>query len=913
MTRIIILDGNSLVNRAFYALPPLTNAEGLPTNAVHGFLTMLFKLQKEQKPDYWVVVFDKSKPTVRIEQYADYKAQRKETPETLRPQFAYLKEILQVMSVPILELAGYEADDIIATVADKAVEQGIEVGVYTGDRDALQLISPRTRVFLTIKGITEVQCYDEEKLKEKYGLKPEQIVDLKGLMGDASDNIPGIPGVGEKTALKLLYEYGSVEKVLEHKDEVSAPKLKNLLNEYEEQALLSKRLAAMIHDVPVEFSLAQLLWRQPERAACLKILHRYGLHTVARLFEQNLDAIVNNESLGSGQNTNNKESKAAKAEIARMNQEKAERLETRAYEASSLGNFVKLEDIPEERELDGEDWLKLMNLWQDRQATLAVSYRYDGSSVHQGKWTEMGVCDQEALYLLRRDKQAAPVLEKWYEILADDRVRKIIADSKTLYSLLLNEEKDLSGLDLDLSLAAYLLNPNQSGYSAADLLREYSSSLFALSPAQEAYLLRKTAAETIEKLAKEDLDKLLHEIEEPLSKVLADMEKAGIAVDQGLLAEFGHELDKKLAQLEDEIGLLAGSRFNINSPQQLGKVLFEDLGLPPMKKTKTGYSTDAETLEELRSEHPVIDKVLEYRQLGKLNSTYVKGLLQQLQDGKIHTTFQQTVTATGRLSSTEPNLQNIPIRLEEGRKLRKVFTPSKKDWLLLSADYSQIELRILAHYSRDPILCESFLVGEDVHSRTASEVFEVSLDQVSVDMRRKAKAVNFGLMYGLTDFGLARDLSIPRKEAKYYITQYFERYSGVQRYLQDVVGSAKEKGEVRTLLNRLRRIPELYHPNRMTKQFGERIAKNTPIQGTAADIMKIAMIQVADLLKAYEADILLQVHDELLIQVSSQDLAVVAAKVKQTMETAYLISVPLVVDCKVGANWYDMSAYQFQD
>jgi DNA polymerase-1 len=545
---------------------------------------------------------------------------------------------------------------------------------------------------LTIKGITEVQLYDEEKLKEKYGLRPEQIIDLKGLMGDASDNIPGIPGVGEKTALKLLYEYGSVEKVLEHKEEVSGAKLKNLLNEYEEQALLSKRLAAMIHDVPVTFSLDQLLWCEPERAACLKILRRYGLHTVARLFEQNMDNRLYNtcnqpagmsreeskEPLGNPQSENNKASKAGKAEIARVNKEKAELLEARTYGASTCASSVKPEDIPEERELDGQDWLKLMNLWQDQQATLAISYRYDGGSVHQGIWTEMGICDQEAAYLFLRDKQAAPVLEKWYEILADDRVRKIIADSKTLYSLLLNEEKDLNGLDLDLSLAAYLLNPNLTGYSAADLLREYSSSLFALSPAQEAYLLRKTAAETVEKLAKEDLEKLLHEIEEPLSKVLAAMEKVGIAVDQSMLAEFGHEIDKKIAQLEEEISILAGSRFNINSPQQLGKILFEDLGLPPLKKTKTGYSTDAETLEELRSEHPIIDKVLEYRQLGKLNSTYVKGLLQQLQDGKIHTTFQQTVTATGRLSSTEPNLQNILSAWKRAENSEKFLPQPKK-------------------------------------------------------------------------------------------------------------------------------------------------------------------------------------------------------------------------------------------
>jgi DNA polymerase-1 len=902
MARIMILDGNSLVFRAFYALPPLTSAEGLPTNAVHGFLTMLFKLQKEQKPDYWVVVFDKTKPTVRIEQFAAYKAQRKETPDTLKPQFAYLKEILSVMSVPVLELAGYEADDIIATVADKAEKNGLEVSIYTGDRDALQLISPQTKIYLTVKGITEVQCYDEEKLKEKYGLRPEQIIDLKGLMGDASDNIPGIPGVGEKTALKLLHEYETVENVLENKDKVSGKKLKSLLHEYAEQALLSKKLATMIHDVPVDFCLDELLWCEPDRDACLKILHHYSLHTVARLFLQSLESRL--EILG----TNGLDRRQKEEETAA---EKKAGLRSESEEVTDDDDLAVI--AIKEKELDGASWLKKMDYWLENKTTLALSYRYEGSNVHQSRWTEMGVCDEEYTYTLNRAAHASAVLARWREVLADETVFKIVADSKTLYSLLLNEGWSLAGVDLDLSLAAYLLNSNKANYSAADLLREYATDLFALSPAHEAYLLRKLAGQYTENLAKEKLDRLLHEVEEPVSKVLAEMEKTGIAVDQEMLSEFGRELDIRIKDLEEEIYRLGGSSFNINSPQQLGKVLFEDLGLPPLKKTKTGYSTDAETLEELRSEHPLVEKILEYRQIVKLNSTYVKGLLGQLTEGKIHTTFQQTVTTTGRLSSTEPNLQNIPIRLEEGRKLRKVFKPTREGWLLLAADYSQIELRILAHYSRDPILCESFLVGEDVHSRTASEVFGVALAEVTSDMRRKAKAVNFGLMYGLTDFGLARDLAIPRKEAKFYISQYFARYSGVQRYLEDAVSKAKETGEVRTLLNRLRRVPELSHPNRMTRQFGERIAKNTPIQGTAADIMKIAMIKVAEELSGRQADILLQVHDELLIQVNPRELDTVALKVKECMEKAYPLSVPLVVDCKVGPNWYDMVKYTVGD
>jgi len=877
MAKIMLVDGNSLVFRAFYALPPLTSADGLPTNAVHGFLTMLIRLQKNMKPDYWAVIFDKSKPTVRIERFSEYKAQRKETPDTLKPQFSYLKEILKAMSVPVLELEGYEADDIIATVNDIAVQNGLEVSIFTGDRDALQLVSSNTNVYLTVKGITEVQCYDENKVFERYGLKPYQIIDLKGLMGDASDNIPGIPGIGEKTALKLLHEYGTVENVLANKSNIKGNKIRNLLQEYAEQAILSKQLATMIHNVPIDFTLEELKWREPDLARTFEVLNRYSLHTVARLFEKSLaEQSINSEP-------------------ARQDQ----------------GQLTMETDFSViEKELDGASWIEQMNSWQDNKTGLAISYRYEGSNVHWAKWTKMGIYDGKYVYSLNRDSQALVVLEKWSELLADDSILKIVADSKTLHTLLLNENKSLAGVDLDLSLAAYLLNPGRSSYGSMELLKEYVNDPLNLTVAQEAYLLKELAEKYAENLAEQNLEHLLYRIEQPLSLVLAEMEKTGIAVDQTLLVEYEQELENKILQLEKEIYELAGSKFNINSPQQLGKVLFEDLGLPPLKKTKTGYSTDAETLEELHSEHPIIEKILEYRLLVKLNSTYVKGILSQLVEGKIHTTYQQTVTATGRLSSVEPNLQNIPIRMEEGRKLRKIFKPTKEGWLLLAADYSQIELRILAHYSRDPLLCESFLRGEDVHRRTASEVFGVPMEQVTPEMRRKAKAVNFGLIYGLTDYGLGRDLSISRKEAKYYITKYFERYSGVQRYLEEAVQKAKETGEVRTLLNRLRRIPELNHSNRSIRQFGERVAKNTPIQGTAADIMKIAMLKVATNLKNEEADILLQVHDELLLQVAPDSLDRVAQIVVDSMENAYSLSVPLIVDCKVGKNWYEMEPYK---
>ncbi|NLG33570.1 MAG: DNA polymerase I, partial [Syntrophomonadaceae bacterium] len=583
MARMMILDGNSLVNRAFYALPPLTSAEGLPTNAVHGFLTMLFRLQKEQKPDYWAVVFDKSKPTVRINQFAEYKAQRKPTPDALRPQFAYLKEILEVMQVPILELEGYEADDIIAAAADKAGEKGIEVSIYTGDRDALQLINPGTKVYLTVKGISEVKCYDEERLAEEYGLKPEQIIDLKGLAGDASDNIPGVPGIGQKTALKLLHEYGTVENILKQKENIQGDKIKKLLAEYAEQALLSKKLAALIHDVPLEFSLDDLVRREPDLTKCKTVLHSYSLYKVAQLFEQSCASVKKDLSVQPADKPAGSEDHPALEVI-----------------------------VP-----DGSGWIGQMNAWQEEKAVLSLGYRYEGDCVHRGKWTEMGICDGKNTYLLERGNQPSAVLEKWYELLADDSVRKIVADSKTLRVLLLNEQKILNGVDVDLSLAAYLLNPSLSAYQANDLLREYGSGLLGFPAPREAELLRKIAPAYVERIAREKLEMLLYEVEEPLSRVLAVMENQGITVDKELLTRFGDELGEKIDRLEGEIYELAGSRFNLNSPQQLGKVLFEDLKLPPMKKNKTGYSTDAETLEELRPEHPVIDKLLQYRQLVK--------------------------------------------------------------------------------------------------------------------------------------------------------------------------------------------------------------------------------------------------------------------------------------------------------
>lgn len=871
MPRMVILDGNSLVYRAFYALPTLTTADGRPTNVLHGFLTMLFRLEQEQQPDYWVVAFDKTKATVRIEQYAGYKAQRKETPEGLRPQFDYLKDVLTELEVPMLELAGYEADDLIAVVAKQAEAQGMEVQVYTGDRDALQLISPKTNIFLTKKGISEVECYDEHALWERYQLRPYQIIDLKGLMGDSSDNIPGVPGIGEKTALKLLLEFETVEGVLANVDKVSGKKVQSNLKEFADQAILSKKLATMLTEVPLVFSLDDLVYRRSQMNKVLPVLLKYDLRNVTRLWQER----HKDDGEPIGESTD-----------------------------------VLVEDWPE-RKLTDEGWLAQLEQWQERKDPLTLACRYEGTGLQGGHWLEWGIAILGESFTLAREVVSAEVLKAWSELMGNDQVPKTVADSKTVALLLANEGTSLKGVVLDMSLASYLIQSSRPKFAPLDLVKEYVSNQAVFeNVAAEAAALAQVAPKFENEIHSLGLAHLLHEIEEPLSLILAQVERHGIAVDAEKLSSFGEGISITLKQLEHDIYVLAEETFNINSPKQLGTILFEKLGLPTAKKTKTGYSTDAETLEELRSAHPVVAKILDYRQLNKLMSTYVNGLLAQVKDGRIHTTFQQTVATTGRLSSTEPNLQNIPMRLEQGRQLRKVFHPTEPGWVLLSADYSQIELRILAHYSQDPLLCESFALRQDVHTRTAAEVFGISLEAVTPDMRRSAKAVNFGLVYGLTEFGLSRDLGIPRKESKFYIEQYFKRYSGVKRYLETVVAKAKQEGQVHTLLNRLRRIPELLSSNRVQRQFGERIAMNTPVQGTAADIMKLAMIKVAEGLKPYRAAMLLQVHDELLLQVAPEDLQSVARVLIDAMENAFPLSVPMTVECKVGPNWYDMQSFK---
>jgi DNA polymerase-1 len=905
---MLILDGNSLANRAFYALPVLTTPDGRPTNVLHGFMMMLLRLQAEQKPDYWLVAFDKTKAHVRIEQYEHYKAHRKETPEGLILQLDYLKEVLAGFSVPILELAGYEADDLIATVTKQAEEKGWEVIIYTGDRDALQLISPQTQILLTKKGISEVELYDEDRLWERYQLTPHQIIDLKGLMGDSSDNIPGVPGIGEKTALKLLWEFKNIENVLANRDKISGKKLPHSLEVYAEQAMLSKRLATMIIDTPVEFTLEECAYKQPQSTDVLGVLHKYSLRNVERLWRERYGG---NLAIQNSGGVNPTDSDANKPEIRSMEYQLLplsfganELFGSREDPAKGAVQFIS--DWPERNPADHE-WLEQFKKWHAQETVIVLAYRFQGNNLGQRRWQEWAIAAAGEVYTLVRETISAAVEQGFYELLSDQGVRKIVADSKELYAVLSAENIFINGIALDLSLAAYLINSARTKFDPWELVRTYYSDQMPLvSTAQEAVALAQVVPRYVSEINELGLADLMRDVEQPLALLLAKMELHGIAVDCEQLKAFGRELRIAIQRLEQEIYSLAEEQFNINSSQQLGHILFEKLGLPPAKKTKTGYSTDAETLEDLRTSHPVVEKLLEYRQLSKLMSTYVDGLLAQVHEGRVHTTLQQKVTTTGRLSSTDPNLQNIPIRLEYGRQLRKVFKPTEKDWQILSADYSQIELRILAHYSQDEVLCESFTLGQDVHARTAAEVFGIPLSEVTSDLRRKAKAVNFGLIYGLTEFGLARNLGIPRKEARFYIEQYFARYSGVKRYMEEIVKQAKQDGQVRTLMHRMRRIPELYSSNRNQRLFGQRIAMNTPIQGTAADIMKVAMLRVDEALIGSQSAMLLQVHDELLLQVAPAELEVTAKIVKDNMENAFKLSVPLTVDCKAGPDWYDL-------
>ena len=861
--KFLIIDGSSLLHRAFYALPLLTTKNGEFTNGVYGLATMLNRVMNEMQPAKRVVCFDKSRITFRNEFFSDYKAQRKPTPNELKSQFELAKEMLDAQGIVWEEIEGYEADDIIGTLSRKAHDAGYEVIILTGDRDVLQLLDHNTKVMLTKQGITNTEIWDVAKLKEHYNLTPEQFIDLKGLMGDASDNIPGIPGVGEKTALKLLGEYGSLEEIIAHAEEIGGKALKAKVLEHSELALVSKRLATIECNVPLEGTLDKYNLKDPDLKQLRNFYQRVAFQSLLKQLPDEEDFNVKEVIKPDDQDAN----------VSVIDQ---------AVIDSWLGQM----------ECD------IYMLTDKNKQPLALGIAFtDGS--------KYGLDFTNDLNILK-------------EFLENEQVSKITAGGKAITIALAKQGIELAGIVDDVQLAAYLLESTESNYDPKDLSMKYLSRdlsfISSLSSYEQAGIIAGTLEELQDELEqalkKEGMLSLYKDIELPLAKVLAGMELTGIRVDKEHLEKLNRELSLREANLTTEIYDMAGRSFNINSPKQLGDLLFNELGLPAQKKTKTGYSTDVEVLEQLANDYPIAGKVLEYRSCSKLRSTYALGLQGLIgEDGKIHTTYEQTVAATGRLSSVEPNLQNIPTREEMGRRLREAFMATDGNQLL-AADYSQIELRILAHISDDHTLKEAFENGDDIHAITASQVFGVPLEEVTREQRRRAKAVNFGIIYGISDYGLSKDLGISRAEAKSYIDSYLAHYPHVAKYMSDIVKDGREKGYVTTLLGRKRLLPQLKSSNFNLRSFGERMALNTPIQGTAADIIKIAMIRIAEELEKgnYQTKMLLQVHDELIFDVPPKELEAIKKIVKEEMEGALKLSVPLVVDMKIGKDWYNMKA-----
>ncbi len=848
--KFLVIDGSSLLYRAFYALPPLVNSKGVNTGAVYGFTNMLLRMLVELSPEWVAVAFDKSRKTFRTALYQDYKAQRKPTPDELKEQFPLMMELLRAMGINTIELDDYEADDIIGTLCAQAGEAGINSLIVTGDRDALQLIDEHTRVLLTKKGISETKLMDKDELYKECLLTPAQITDLKGLMGDASDNIPGVPGVGEKTALKLLHEYKTVESLLENLPAVKG-KLGEKLAANQEQAVLSKQLATICTRVPLAF--------KPED---FKIKPDFG----------KLEGFI--AELG----FRNMKTKLAVLQPAPAVGEKA------AVQAGETVECTELAKAGKAREF----------LFSPGEAYIVYSVE---GKLPRLRLKYLEVCKAGTVYIFRPESEAWPLVLAW---LADPLFVKTGCDVKALYQTGI-EMKNLTG---DVAVAAYLTDTGINSYTAKGLAAYFELTAEGV---PDSALVRDLAAVLRERLGEGQLASLYHDLELPLVKVLAFMELAGIQVDKEQLAAMSRELKTKIEELTEKIIDMAGEEFNINSPKQLGVILFERLALPFMKKTKTGYSTDAEVLENLSGMHPIVDSILEYRLLSKLQSTYLEGMQPLIDNGtgRIYSHFQQLVTTTGRLSSTEPNLQNIPVRTELGKRIREFFVPGEGYDCLLSFDYSQVELRILAHMSGDPLFTEAFLHDQDIHARTASEVFGVPLAEVTPMLRTRAKAVNFGIVYGISDYGLARDQGISRTEAATYINNYFARYTGVKAFMERCIAEARKNGYALTMWGRRRYLPDINNSNFNRRSFAERTAINTPIQGTAADIIKRAMVDVARVLEEnkLKSRLLLQVHDELVFEAVEQEAPLLTDLVKDAMQNAAQLNVPLVVDVARGQNW----------
>lgn len=907
--RLLIIDGNSIMNRAFYGIMSskmLTTPEGMYTNAIYGFLAILFKELEDLKPEYIAVAFDLKAPTHRHKMFDGYKATRHGMPEELAEQMPVIKEILKDMNITIIEKEGFEADDILGTMSKNAEDVGINTTILSGDRDTFQLASDRItiRIPRTKAGKTEEDDYDKEKIKETYGVEPKQLIQVKGLMGDTSDNIPGVPGVGEKTALKLIQEYGSINKLyeaLESGNSTVKGALKEKLTNNKELAYMSETLGRILLDAPLDVTIEELKvqpWDNEKVTKKFKELR----------FNRFLDRFKLNE-LSKPQNKNIDELFSIK-EIE-MNQEKdiAEIIKS-IKEKKEIIYHLELEKINENRIIDKK--IKSISIYNNE--------------------------SNEATYIYNIEEKK--FIENFKTIFEDENIKKIGYDLGIDYVILKELGIEPQNIFFDAKIAEYDLNPTSKGtlqeisikyldidideYLEAktgkkdeenkqinlfDTVKEKTEDKNKYEETIIVYVIRKLLEIMIKKLEETESLSLFTEIEMPLVPILGSMQYEGMYVDKGALKDFGEELKQQISTLTDEIYELAGEEFNINSHQQLGNILFEKLNLPSKKKTKSGYSTDVDVLEKIRNEHPIVEKVLEYRTLTKLNSTYVEGLLQYINPitEKIHSYFHQTITATGRISSTEPNLQNIPTRAELGKNIRKAFKP-KDGNIYIDADYSQIELRVLAHISQDENMLAAFKNGEDIHKQAASKVLNIPIEEVTKEQRSSAKAVNFGIVYGISDFGLANQLGVSNKQAKEYITQYLEKYSGIKHFMDDIVESAKNKGYVETLFHRRRYVPELKSNNYMVRQFGSRVAMNTPIQGTAADIMKLAMKNVYKELKKSKLDakLILQIHDELLIEVKMEDKEKAKEILKKSMVEAAKLSIPLEVEVSEGTNWYEV-------
>ena len=876
MNKLVLIDGNSLSFRAFYALPLLSNKAGIHTNAILGFAKLLEKIIREEQPTHFLVAFDAGKTTFRHSKYSEYKGGRQKTPPELSEQFPYIRQLLDAYHIKHYELENYEADDIIGTLSKEADQNDFETIIVTGDRDLTQLATQNVTIYYTKKGVTDVDHYTPEFIAEKYnGLKPIQIIDMKGLMGDSSDNIPGVAGVGEKTAIKLLNQFDSVEGVYENIDKVSGKKLKEKLELSHEDALMSKELATINRHSPIEVTL------NDTKLNDIKDNHE-KIELFKKLEFKQLLADIDNEA-------------------SEFEQEQKQV----SFDILPTFEYVDFNHLDE----------------------AVIHFEIDGSNYLKDDILKFGFYDKERYIVVDADNiKDYPELIKWLE---NENSKKVVYDAKKTFVIAHRLNITIQNIVFDAMLASYIIDPSRTIDDVYSVVTNYHQtyvkedvSIYGKGKKRQvpnAEILNTHIAsitksiDAVKPLMEKELEShqqmnLLKDLELPLARILSKMEEIGIYTDINDLQRMQQELQEKLELLVQRIHDAAGEEFNINSPKQLGVVLFETLKLPVIKKTKTGYSTAVDVLEQLQNEHPIINDILEYRQLAKLQSTYVEGLQKVISnDKRIHTRFNQTLAQTGRLSSVDPNLQNIPIRLEEGRKIRKAFKPSSEDSVILSADYSQIELRVLAHITQDDSLKEAFIHGQDIHTATARKVFGVEAEEVTDLMRRQAKAVNFGIVYGISDYGLSQSLNITRKEAKIFIDDYLASFPGVKQYMSDIVKDAKANGYVETLLHRRRYIPDITSRNFNLRGFAERTAMNTPIQGSAADIIKLAMVEFDKQVQhtSYKAKLLLQVHDELIFEVPKSEVEEFSLFVEDIMEHALDLDVPLKVDSNYGPTWYD--------